>query len=271
MNEGWIKLHRKFTEWEWYKDANTSRLFIHLLLKANSKDAKWQGELIKRGEVVSSIAHLSEEIYLTIKQVRRAIEKLKKTREVVTKRANQRANGSTCITICKYDDYQDNLNNKGKRTDTQTGTKRANEGQTDGHEKGDKQEYKEEKKNIYVIFEDFRTCFPGKKRGLKTELDNFLKKNNPDVINLLLPALENEKLHRQKSAAVNDFVPPWKNLQTWINKKSWETEFPEISKPVQKLSTSPIKSNNSAPMISAEIQRRNNEQTKLKTTYETQN
>ena len=36
MNDtGWISLYRKFTEWEWYTDANTMRVFLHLLLKAN--------------------------------------------------------------------------------------------------------------------------------------------------------------------------------------------------------------------------------------------
>ena len=29
---GWIKLHRSTTEWEWYSDHNTTRLFIHLLI-----------------------------------------------------------------------------------------------------------------------------------------------------------------------------------------------------------------------------------------------
>lgn len=37
--KGWLKLHRQITEWEWYDDANTFRLLIHLLIMANSKDA----------------------------------------------------------------------------------------------------------------------------------------------------------------------------------------------------------------------------------------
>ena len=40
MKQGWIKLHRGFTDWEWYQDANATRLFLHLLLTANHKQAE---------------------------------------------------------------------------------------------------------------------------------------------------------------------------------------------------------------------------------------
>ncbi len=31
MNDGFIKLHRKIIDWEWYDDINTKTLFIHIL------------------------------------------------------------------------------------------------------------------------------------------------------------------------------------------------------------------------------------------------
>jgi hypothetical protein len=81
--------------------------------------------------------------------------------------------------------------------------------------------------NISVFFEVFRKEYPGIKGGLKTELDNFQKKNNSEIVHLLLPALEMQKQHRIKCEKQKEFVPPWKNLSTWINKRCWETEFPE--------------------------------------------
>ena len=33
MNDGYIKLHRKIVDWEWYDDLPVFRLFIHLPLK----------------------------------------------------------------------------------------------------------------------------------------------------------------------------------------------------------------------------------------------
>lgn len=37
---GWIKLHRKFTDWEWYHDRKVKEVFLHLLLKANYQEKK---------------------------------------------------------------------------------------------------------------------------------------------------------------------------------------------------------------------------------------
>ena len=215
--DGWIKLHRIITEWEWYDDSNTFRLFIHLLLKANSKDAIWRGEPIKRGQMITSIAHLSEELKLSVKQIRISMYKLKRTNEV----ASERANNSTRLTINKYDSYQAKPNKEGQTKGQRLGEGGANEGQT----KGDKQELNKEKINVSVVFDAFRLSFPGTKRGLKTELEAFLKKNDSEIVLLLIPALEREKSHRAKLAKLKEFVPPWKNLSTWIYRKCWEQEF----------------------------------------------
>jgi len=52
--EGFIKIHRKLLEWEWYDDNNVKVLFLHLLLKANYKDKKYRGETLKAGTVLTS-------------------------------------------------------------------------------------------------------------------------------------------------------------------------------------------------------------------------
>ncbi|MGV8095985.1 MAG: Lin1244/Lin1753 domain-containing protein [Mangrovibacterium sp.] len=90
---------------------------------------------------------------------------------------------------------------------------------------------KKRKENISVIFDQFRVEYPGTKRSLKTEFENFLKKNKPEVVELLLPALNKEKEHRYQLARNKQFAPEWKNLSTWINQRCWEQEFPEV-KPV---------------------------------------
>ena len=42
--EGWVKLHRKFLEWEWYDKSETVHLFLHCLLKANHKDKSYDDD-----------------------------------------------------------------------------------------------------------------------------------------------------------------------------------------------------------------------------------
>lgn len=100
--EGWICLYKKLINWEWYQDGNTCRLFIHLLLLANYEDKYWQGQLIKRGQLVTSIQHLSDGLNLSVRQIRTSLEKLKSTGEITSKATNK----YTLVTIEKYEDYQ---------------------------------------------------------------------------------------------------------------------------------------------------------------------
>lgn len=97
-----IKLYRKFTEWEWYSDISTSRLFLHLILTVNWTDKKWQGICIERGSRVASYQVLSTETGLSVKQVRTAIKKLQSTGEVAIKSTNK----YSVFTVKNYDLYQ---------------------------------------------------------------------------------------------------------------------------------------------------------------------
>ena len=40
---GFVAFPRGLTEWEWYTESNTARLFFHLLLTANWQEKQWQG------------------------------------------------------------------------------------------------------------------------------------------------------------------------------------------------------------------------------------
>lgn len=129
----YIKLDRKLMNWEWYGNINTCRLFIHMLLKANWKDGKFEGKVIPRGSFVSSLPKLAEETQLTVREVRTAISHLKSTREVTCKTCSK----YTVFTVNNYCYYQ--------MSDTQndihaTGKRHSNDSQTTTIE---------ERKNIY--------------------------------------------------------------------------------------------------------------------------
>lgn len=123
--EGWIKLHRKMVDWEWYNDNNTKVLFLHLLLTANHKEKKWQGITIKRGQKITSIQHLAEEINLTVRQTRTALTKLKSTNEITIKTTSK----YSLVTIEKYSDYQDIENENDMQNDKQDGKRATNKRQ----------------------------------------------------------------------------------------------------------------------------------------------
>ena len=82
LNEGYVRLFRSITSWEWYDDIPTFRLFTHLLLTCNWQEKKWHGHLIKPGQRVVSLKKLSEETGLSLQAVRTAISHMESTGEL---------------------------------------------------------------------------------------------------------------------------------------------------------------------------------------------
>lgn len=101
-NKGWIKLHRRLLDWEWYSDTNMVRLFLHLLLKANSSDRRWQGREVPRGSLVTSRATLEAETGLSQKTIRTCLARLIATGEIEVEATHR----FSIITICNFGDYQ---------------------------------------------------------------------------------------------------------------------------------------------------------------------
>jgi hypothetical protein len=110
---GWITLHRKFLDWEWYGDQNTSRLFIHLLLTANHKDQKWRGVEIRRGQVLTGRSALAVTSGLSVQTVRTSLQRLQSTNEITIKKTNK----YSIITITNWEKYQGN-NQQGNHQST---------------------------------------------------------------------------------------------------------------------------------------------------------
>jgi hypothetical protein len=138
--EGWIKLHRKILGWEWFKDDNTFRVFMYLLLSANHKDKKWKGIDVKRGQVITGRVAISESLNISERATRTCLNRLKTTSEIAIKTTNR----FSIVTICKYELYQISENGNDQPNDQpavqQTTSKRP---ATDHNQEG-KEEKKEE-------------------------------------------------------------------------------------------------------------------------------
>ena len=137
-NQGWIKFHRKFINWEWYDDINTSRLFIHCLLKANHQDRKWRGITIKKGQFVTSLSKLSKESGLSLQQTRTSISKLKSTHDLTYTPTSK----YTLITLDNFKKYQ----NSNTASNTLPNTKITNEQHSNNNQvttNNNDKEYKE--------------------------------------------------------------------------------------------------------------------------------
>ena len=101
-NNGWVKIHRNIMKWEWYGDHNTTRLFLHLLFKANHADNEWKGIRIRAGSLVTGRKALALETGLSEQQIRSSLIKLKSTQEVTIKPTNK----FSIITLCNWGYYQ---------------------------------------------------------------------------------------------------------------------------------------------------------------------
>ena len=114
-NGTYIKLFRKITDWEWYTDIPTCKLFIHILLKASVTGKRYRGQDIPMGAFTTSIEILASETGLSPQNVRTALKKLKSTGEITC----QVTNKFTQIMVIKWGDYQSYVDVTNKQNNKQ--------------------------------------------------------------------------------------------------------------------------------------------------------
>ena len=129
-----VKISRSILNWEWYKDANTARVFLHLLIKANYNEGNFKGVVIKRGEVVTSYKSIAAELDITEKNARTALNHLKQTGEV----ASTKYSKFQVIKLNNYDKFQ----SSGQADGQSCGSQEAVNGQASGNNQRNKEEKK---------------------------------------------------------------------------------------------------------------------------------
>ena len=139
---GWIKVHRKFLDWEWFNKSEAVHLFMYLVLKANHKDGQWQGIDIKKGQFVTSFGKISSDTGISLQTIRTLLKKFEKTNEINI----QTTNKFTIVTLCKYECYQ--------QENEPTNTQLTNEQQTTNKQLTTNKNNKNEKKFIPPTFND---------------------------------------------------------------------------------------------------------------------
>ena len=228
---GFIRLHRKITDWEWYQNPNTFRVFLHCLLKANFTDGRFEGIEVKRGQFVTSLPSLSVQTSLSVRQVRVALDHLILTGELTSKSYPK----YRIITVVKYNDYQ----NDDRQDDSQmTGERQANDSQVTGKRQQRNNNNKgimEEGNNTPPLppheyesdypFNAFWSEYPKKvkKPDAERAWKKIPKSVNPfDVID----GLRRWKNSDQWTRDGGRFIP---NPATWLNAHQWEDDVPAPS------------------------------------------
>lgn len=127
--QGRVKFHRKITERERYSDANTFRVFFHLITIANHKDWKRQWIEVKRWQTITGRIELAKQLNLSEMQIRTSLDKLERTGEI-SKKVTSRYSIITVVKYCDYNDYdlEDNQQITNKQpTDNQQLTTNKND------------------------------------------------------------------------------------------------------------------------------------------------
>ena len=137
--EGWIKLHRKLTDWEWYNDLPTFKLFMHLLLTVNYQPTRFKGDELEAGTLNTTLDVLAEGSGLTKKQVRRALANLESTGEITQSKAHNKM----LVKVLNFSIYQSTDEGAGHTK----GTRRAHEGHTKGTQRAHEHTILKEIKN----------------------------------------------------------------------------------------------------------------------------
>lgn len=216
MINGYIKLHRSLTKWEWYTDANTLRLFLHCLLMANHSDVKFRGTLIKRGSFQTSFQLLSTETGMSVQNIRTSLNKLELTGELT----HQSTTKNSIIIINNYNEYQsDNKQTNKQVTNNQQATNKPLT--TNNNDKNIKNEKKEPNKPLGEILGNMildYTTNPELQKSLK-EFVEFRKGTKPPLSEVGLTKVINklEKLyplddHKKIECIDQSIENGWKGL-----------------------------------------------------------
>ncbi len=119
--------------------------------------------------------------------------------------------------------------------DLETGATISHEGAIKSHEdtliQNRTEQNRIEQKGQENLFDNFRTKYPGSKRGNETEFDDFKKhKDWKKILPLLESAIDKQIQYKKYLKNTNKFCPEWKNLKTWLNQRCWEEVIPEYEK-----------------------------------------
>lgn len=224
--EYWLKFYFKFLEWEWYRVGNTKDIFIHLLLKANRRDGKWQGIEVKRSQHVTSLQKLADETGMSIAQVRVALKNLKKTNEITDESHSK----FRLITLLKYEHYQGNS----KQDDRQVTIKsQRDSNQIATIEEGKNIDIKKYRNKESIDtdenFKMFWSTYP--KKIAKQSAYKAWQKLSIEQKHSAIECLPKHLTCDQWQRDGGQFIP---HPATWLNNGRWEDDVKAVYKPPDK-------------------------------------
>lgn len=123
--ERWVKIYDKLLDWEWWDNPLMVKAWLYILLSANPKQKAWKGIVIERGQFVTSQSKMADIISCNRKTVRKILSRLVHSGQIIVSVDKSK----TIISVCNYDNYQENTSKYGQQSGQQNG-------QQDGQQSG---------------------------------------------------------------------------------------------------------------------------------------
>lgn len=101
--QGFIKLSPNFVDWEWFSDSNTLSLFLYLLLSASPVDTTFFGNVVQRGQLMTTLRRIKDGTGISIQSLRTCLKRLERSGVIKVKTTNK----YSIITVCDFDKYCD--------------------------------------------------------------------------------------------------------------------------------------------------------------------
>lgn len=243
MSEGWIKIHRDLSKWEWYADANTFRVFMDLLIHANYEDGRYQGYEVRRGQTVTGYPAIADRLKISVQSVRTSITRLKSTGSLTGSSTGR----FTIYTIVNYDKYQCEDSDANRLINRVSNNPLTGFQQASNNIKEVKKERNKEKKDILVheisdqqmqlpvVQKNGEGDLPVRRSEFENQFDKFWKvwrnkKNRRGAITKLKAAIKLEDFENILAAAEYFIRVECENTETkyiphaatWLHNRRWE-------------------------------------------------
>jgi len=235
--KGFISLHRSLLENPVFAHQTALKIWIWLLLKASHKKRfvpikVGKGEAIVTinvGEILFGRLKAEEELGIDGSTIYKWIKKFEEQFEMISIKSSSHY---SVITIVNWEEYQAKEENGSsnvaaiEQQSSSNVTYKEQHCNTDNNVNNVNKETNSQ--NLKIQFEEFRVLYPGTKRGLNTEFQQIKKHSDyKEIIPTLKETIQKHIKHRSHLNKIGEFVPQWKNLQTWINQRCWEEEIPQ--------------------------------------------
>lgn len=223
---GFVQISDELPSWEWFDDKNTVYVLLWLTLRAAWCDTRYRGEVLKRGQVATTVSEIAEKCGISVQQTRTILERLKSTGKATISSTPK----FSIITMLEYDcgsKVNNQSNNQitiNQQTTQQTNNKPSLYNTNNNTLKPPNTALPREGGGLEEAFDQFWQAYP--KKTAKQQAFKAFEKLKPDkaLLTTILSSLERHKQSVQWTKDGGQYIP---YPATWLNGRRWEDEILE--------------------------------------------